>query len=129
MANKSKSPKKEGTAQPAMGVPMFVILVRGLRNVRQAQKDTLKQWGLSRIFHGALVKNSTQLKQQLHTVNSLVAFGQANDETVKKLQAKGSVPYRLHAPTGGFGTVKKRYPEGAYGNWGDKINELVQKMM
>ncbi len=109
---------------------MLVILVRGLRNVRQPIKDTLKQFGLTRNFHAALVPDNDQVKHQLRTVQTLVAFGPASDATLKQLQAKGKAPYRLHAPRGGFGHVKDRVQDGgAYGNWGEKINDLVQKMM
>lgn len=109
---------------------MLVILVRGLRNVRQPLKDTLKQMGLTRAYHAALLADNDQIKHKLRTVMTLVAWGPATDATVKSLQAKGKAPYRLHSPKGGFGGVKQPAKlGGAYGNWGERINELVQKMM
>ncbi len=109
---------------------MLIILVRGLRNVRRPLKDPLKQFGLTRNFHAALLPENDQVKQKLRTVLTLVAFGPATDATIKALQAKGKAPYRLHSPKGGFGGVKAPFKlGGAYGNWGEKINDLVQKMM
>ncbi|MBI2444930.1 hypothetical protein HYV43_00905 [Candidatus Micrarchaeota archaeon] len=110
---------------------MLVILVRGLRNVRQPLKDTLKQFGLTRNYHAALLPESEQLNQKLRTVLTLVAWGPANDATVKALEAKGGAPFRLHSPRGGFpGRVKRSHAQGgAYGNWGEKINDLASKMM
>jgi ribosomal protein L30/L7E len=108
----------------------LVILVRGLRNVRQPLRDTLKQIGLTRNYHAVLLEDGKPLTQQLRKVQTLVAWGPANDATVKKLQALGGAPYRLHSPKGGFGGVKAGHAQGgAYGNWGEKINDLVQKMM
>ena len=39
--------------------------------------------------------------------------------------------FRLHPPSGGYrGTVKKSYEMGgSYGYWGERINELIEKMM
>lgn len=109
---------------------MLVILVRGLRNVRQPLKDTLKQMGLTRTYHAALLPDNEQTKNKLQTVQTLTAYGPANDATEKALKTKGNAPYRLHAPRGGFGGVKTPAKlGGAYGNWGEKINDLVKKMM
>ncbi len=108
----------------------LVILIRGLRNVRQPLRDTLKQIGLTRNYHAVLLDDSKQLKQELRKVQTLVAWGPANDATLKSLEARGSAPYRLHSPKGGFGGVKRSFAQGgAYGNWGEKINDLAQKMM
>jgi len=128
---KKTASKKEGkqTRVTPEGTTL-VILVRGLRNVRQPLRDTLKQLGLTRIYHAALAPNSEQLQRKLRTVQTLVAWGTANDATAKKLQAESSGPYRLHSPKGGFGGVKASFAQGgAYGNWGEKINDLAQKMM
>ncbi len=108
---------------------MLVILIRGLRNVRKSFKYALKQLSLTRRYHAVLVEESPQLNSTLHKVRPWVAWGPATEETVKKLEAKGPSPYALHAPVKGFGAVKKRYPEGAYGNWDKEVNTLVKRMM
>jgi large subunit ribosomal protein L30 len=38
--------------------------------------------------------------------------------------------FRLHPPTKGFRkSIKAHYPKGALGNWGDKINGLLIRMI
>lgn len=38
--------------------------------------------------------------------------------------------FRLHPPTKGFRKpIKLHYPKGALGNWGEKINELLVRMI
>ena len=48
-----------------------------------------------------------------------------------KTREAGLKPYfRLSPPSSGFkGSVKQHYPKGAVGNRGDKINELLKRMM
>jgi len=37
--------------------------------------------------------------------------------------------FRLHPPKGGYRYIKKQYPTGALGHRGEKINELIRKMI
>ena len=46
-----------------------------------------------------------------------------------KLKEKIKLPFRLSPPSKGFSSVKQRYPEGDAGYRGDKINELLEKMI
>jgi ribosomal protein L30/L7E len=108
---------------------MVIVLVRGLRNVRQPVKDGLKQLGLTRRFHATLVNDETKIKGLLIKAQHWLAWGPASDATVNALQAKGKSPYRLHPPHKGMPPVKLRYPKGAHGNWGESINDLIVSMM
>jgi len=43
---------------------------------------------------------------------------------------QGAKPvFRLRPPRKGYRHVKKPYPEGALGNWGDEINGLIMRMV
>lgn len=43
---------------------------------------------------------------------------------------QGAKPvFRLRPPRKGYRHVKKPYPEGALGNWGDDINGLIMRMV
>ncbi len=105
-----------------------IVLVRGLRNVRQPVKDGLKQLGLTRRYHATLIKDEAQVKGVLQKAQHWLAWGPANEATLKTLEAKGSAPFRLHPPLKGLPPVKLRYPKGAHGNWGDGINDLIARM-
>jgi len=49
---------------------------------------------------------------------------------IKISRVRGLKPiFRLHPPSGGYGSVKKPYPEGATGNWGKDIPKLLKRMM
>jgi len=50
-------------------------------------------------------------------------------KTDKKLENFGVKPFfRLHPPRGGFNS-KLRFPKGILGNHGEKINELIRRML
>jgi large subunit ribosomal protein L30 len=94
----------------------------------------------------------------LHVIENLVTWGEINGETLEKLIYKrGRMPgdrkiekkdakalakkisekketevknvFRLNPPSGGFKSVKLSFPKGAAGNRGDKINELLKRMI
>ncbi|MBS7610462.1 50S ribosomal protein L30 [Candidatus Bathyarchaeota archaeon] len=50
--------------------------------------------------------------------------------SIKISNLKGLKPFfRLHPPSGGYGSVKKPYPDGALGNWGKDISKLLKRMI
>ncbi len=66
----------------------------------------------------------------------------SGDKKLDEKQAKGAVKgmlagdkpaikkvFRLHPPSGGYRAIKKPYPEGDLGSRGEKINELLKKMI
>lgn len=108
---------------------LVLVLVRGLRNVRTPVKDALKQLGLTRRYHAVLVEDTPNVQGILNKAQHLLAWGPANEKTVSSLKQKGDAPFRLHAPKNGLPPVKHRYPNGAYGNWNDQINALVEGMV
>ena len=58
-----------------------------------------------------------------------IASGLLESKTEKNLSDFGLKPFfRLHPPRGGIET-KKHFPKGVLGNHGEKINELVRRML
>lgn len=108
---------------------LVLVLVRGLRNVRMPVKDALAQLGLTRRYHAVLVDDSQNVQGILKKAEHLVAWGPASEKTVSALKNKGLAPYRLHAPKNGLPPVKRRFPHGAYGNWSEGINALIEGMV
>ncbi|HLC59048.1 MAG TPA: 50S ribosomal protein L30 [archaeon] len=52
------------------------------------------------------------------------------DGKMKMTDIEGLNPtFRLSPPTKGYSSIRNSYPEGSLGNWGDKINELLAKMI
>ncbi len=37
--------------------------------------------------------------------------------------------FRLHPPRKGYRSIKRPYPKGALGYWGEQINELIKRMI
>ncbi|MFH0972326.1 MAG: 50S ribosomal protein L30 [Candidatus Micrarchaeota archaeon] len=53
-----------------------------------------------------------------------------SDGTAKMKDVSGLKPlFRLHPPIKGFEGIKIAYPKGALGNRGEKINELISRMV
>lgn len=51
-----------------------------------------------------------------------------NTKNMKEIEGFKPV-FRMNPPRKGFGGIKQAYPKGALGNRGDKINELLERMM
>jgi len=47
---------------------------------------------------------------------------------MSKIQSMHPI-FRLTPPSKGHKSIKKHYPDGSLGDWGDKINELIKKMI
>jgi len=71
-------------------------------------------------------------------VKDLVTYGEINEDTLKELiekrgkKIKEKYFFRLHPPRGGFerkGTKVSYKLGGAVGYRGDKINDLIRRMM
>ncbi len=106
-----------------------VIRIRGTMGVRSAVAQALKQLKLTRVNHCVLLPENDQNKKLLVFVKDIVAWGKTSEEVVAALQKKGKAPYRLHPPIKGYGDIKIPYPRGSLGNHGDKIDELLKRMI
>ena len=106
-----------------------IVRIRGRLGVKHRIADALMQLKLSRVNHCVLVEASEASKRLLVKVKDLVAYGEATDETVALLEKKGKPPFRLNPPRGGYGGIKLPYPKGALGNRGEKINDLIKRML
>lgn len=112
-----------------------VIRVRGDVGLRPDVRKALEILKLGRNNTLAVVDDNPSMKGIVHTAKDYITWGEASEETLKslsKLKAKGDKVkyYGLHPPRGGFrGSIKNQYPKGELGNRGDKINELVARML
>lgn len=99
--------------------------------VTQGVEDTLRQFHLTRKNHCVVLEGTETVKGMLQKAKDYVTWGEASDEVVAKLKAKGDAPYRLSPPRGGFkGSIKLQFNQkGALGYRGDKINALILRML
>lgn len=124
-----------------------IIRITGDVKIRQDVRETFKRMGLTRKYSCIVLENPKPEEiGMLDKVRDLVAYGELDKETFKKLveargykgktqsKAKGEKPkkqvFRLHPPRGGIDS--KLYfgqKKGVLGNHKDQINKLVERML
>jgi len=102
---------------------IVAIRVKGTVRLKPDAKRTLELLKLK-------TKNSFAILTEdkipmLKKVENYITWGEASDEILEKLKNKES----LNNPRGGFKSLKNFYPKGALGYRGEKINELIIKML
>lgn len=118
-----------------------IILIRGLVNIRSDIKDTLKMLGLQRKFACTVRPKNPEVLGMVKKVKDYVTWGDIDEETYNALIEKrgqkdsdGNTKkfFRLEPPKGGFeknGTKRSFSEKGALGNRGEKVNELIKRMI
>lgn len=132
---------------------LAVIRVRGWAGVRHDIKETLKRLNLNRINNLALVYGTKPNMGMVRKCNDFITYGEISEETLqrlaerKELKAKKEelgeifsgkrrpqevirMPIRMHPPRRGYEGIKSSYGnKGSLGYRGEKINELLKRMM
>lgn len=115
-----------------MSKKICVIRIAGRVGLDKDIKETMKRLNLKRKYSCVLVEPTKESLGMINRIRDFVAFGEIDQETEKKLNEKRKTKiknfYRLHPARGGIKT-KIHYPKGVLGNHGDKIKELVEKML
>jgi large subunit ribosomal protein L30 len=112
-----------------------ILKIRGEMNLKPDVKKTLELLGLDRNNVLAVVEDNDSFRGMAKAVKDRVTWGELSAETLEslgKLPVKGEKVkrYRLHPPRGGFRkTIKRPLPQGELGYRGEKINELIKRMM
>ncbi|MBT3303762.1 50S ribosomal protein L30 [Candidatus Woesearchaeota archaeon] len=129
---KPSEPKKEAPTKKSEKVA--VILVRGMVKVNKEIKDTTYMLRLRKKNCCVILEKTESMMGMLNKIKYYVTWGDVSDETIKKLvEKKGQKGYfNLNSPKKGFGrkgikTVFKL--GGALGDRGDKINDLIERML
>lgn len=120
---------------------LAAILLRGRIGFTQQAKRTLDQLGLKRKHACVVLKDDARTRGMLQKVKDAITWGAIDEETKKELlekrgkkDADGETKPHVHLnpPKGGFERkgVKTAYTRGgALGNRGEKINDLIKKML
>ena len=132
---KSKSEVKKDSKKIA------VILIRGLTKVEGSIKDTLFLLRLRKKHVCVVIDNNESNKGMIQKIKDYVTFGGIEEVTYKELVSKRAKKdkegkmkpwFELAPPRGGFerkGIKKPFTVGGALGDRGDKINDLIKKMI
>jgi len=110
-----------------------IIRIAGKVKVRKDIEETLHRLRLRRKYACVVIdENRPEIMGMLRKVRNYVAYGKISEEMLKELRKKrgkkGKVFFRLHPPRGGIKS-KEHFPRGVLGDHGDKINELIKRML
>ncbi len=124
---------------------IVVIRIRGSIRVKKVVNDTLNMLKLYKRNYCVVLDATPSILGMLQKVKDYITWGEINDETLKILREKrlektkdkqGKVVeksfFRLHPPRKGFerkGTKVAFKVGGALGYRGDKINDLLKRMI
>jgi large subunit ribosomal protein L30 len=107
-----------------------IVRVRGGIRVQTDIVDTMKMLKLYKQNYAVVYEKTPSLLGMLSKAKDYTTWGEINDETRKLLKGEGY--FRLNPPRGGYGRkgIKKGFSEGgALGYRGEKINDLIKKMV
>jgi len=113
-----------------------IIRIAGQVKVKKEIVDTLYRLKLRRKYTCVVIKPTKDILGMIKKVKYYVAYGEINKETYdklvkargKKIDGKLKPFFRLHPPRKGIKS-KLQYPKGVLGNNGEKINELIRRML
>ncbi|MBI4173241.1 MAG: uL30 family ribosomal protein [Candidatus Aenigmarchaeota archaeon] len=135
------------------------IRLRGNIGLSHEDHKTLASLRLTRANHCVLLKEDKTNEGMLKRVGQYITFGKINEATLNLLVAKrGRLPgdkriakadaqkmakdlfkgnldvpikrvFRLSPPSKGLRSARKFFPQGDLGNRGEKINELLERMV
>lgn len=112
------------------------IRIRGLVNIKKTVEDTLKMMRLYKRNYCVVLENKPVVVGMLKKAKDYITWGEIDDNTLKLLIEKRGKKdkkfFRLHPPRKGFerkGIKKPFTVGGALGYRGEKINELIKRMV
>jgi large subunit ribosomal protein L30 len=114
---------------------LAAVLLRGLIGLNQDIKDTLRMLNLQKRYSCAIVLDNPVNRGMMHKCKDYITYGEVSDETIKELESKREKQnnhYGLHPPRGGLERKGSKVPyasKGALGYRGEKINDLLKKML
>ncbi|MBI2141231.1 uL30 family ribosomal protein [Candidatus Woesearchaeota archaeon] len=120
------------------GKQFAVIRLRGRTGIRADVEATLAHLNLPRINNCVIVAESPVILGMLRKAKDHITWGQVDAETLGLLvEKRGNAKahkqvFRLSPPKGGLGRrgIKAAFAKsGALGNRGEKINDLIRKMI
>jgi large subunit ribosomal protein L30 len=115
---------------------LAVLMVRGRIGLAKPILDTLDQLGIPKKHSLAVVEDTPVVKGMLQKVKDFVTWGPVSEELIKQLQSKSKdekkIRCSMHPPRGGYERkgIKTSFQRGgALGNRGEKMEDLVKRML
>lgn len=120
---------------------MVIVRIAGQARIKKTFVDTLRMLNLSKKHMCTIVPANDVTLGMIQKVKDCITWGEVTPETVALLEQKrgektkeGTLKpfFRLHPPKGGYerkGTKVSFTAGGALGYRGEKINDLVKKMI
>jgi len=136
-----------------------VIRIRGSVNVNKSVEDTLKMLNLNSPNHCVVIPETKEYLGMLRRTKDRITWGNIDKKTLSKLlEKRGRISkeklkemkmknlddlsdalmknklklkliFRLNPPIHGFKSTRLPYPKGDLGFRGEKINELLERMI
>ncbi len=111
---------------------LAIVRVRGDVRVNQRVRDTLRMLGLNKKNHCAVVEDSPSIQGMLKLAAPHITWGAVDEKTLLSLKNKKGKVFALCPPRKGYGRkgIKINFKAGgALGNRGEKINDLLARMI
>ncbi|MFA6073545.1 MAG: uL30 family ribosomal protein [Candidatus Woesearchaeota archaeon] len=114
---------------------LAAVLIRGLIGVNKDVKDTLRMMNMIKKFSCIVVEDNPVNKGMMNKCKDYITYGELSVETLQELDSKRKKQnnhYALPPPRGGFERMGTKTPyttKGALGYRGDKMNDLIKKMI
>jgi len=115
----------------------IIIRICGQVKIRKDVIETLNRLNLKKKYSCIVLEKPNEVELgMLEKVRNFVAYGEINNETLKKLVeargkfSKSKTHFRLHPPRKGIESSKPfGVGKGVLGNHKDKINLLLERML
>jgi large subunit ribosomal protein L30 len=110
-----------------------MIRIAGRVGIKKDVAETFERLNMKKKYSCIVFPNPTKIELgMMKRVKDHVAFGTINKEVYEKLVKqrgeKRENVFRLHPPRKGIKS-KLHYPKGVLGNHGEKINDLILRML
>ena len=110
-----------------------IIRISGDVDLDRGIRDTFDRLKLRRKYSCIVLNPNKEQEGMIKKLRDFIAFGDINDAVFKKLNEKRGKKtnpnfFRLHPPRGGIKS-KVHFPKGVLGDNGDKINDLIERML
>lgn len=110
-----------------------IIRIHGRVGVKEHIKNTLDRLRLRKKYACIVVEEKPEVVGMIRKVRDYVAYGKIDEKTLEELKKKRGKKdkkfFSLHPPRGGIKSSKLHFPKGVLGDNGDKINELIRRML
>jgi large subunit ribosomal protein L30 len=139
---KPATPKKVASKDNSSLPYVAAVRVRGEINVNWDINDTLNMLNLFKRNFCSVYKATPSVLGMMRKCKDYITWGEVSADTLKELEKRAEVDpkdsklkkkfYRLNSPKKGYGRKGIKVPfstGGALGYRGDKINDLIKRMM